>query len=275
MAFSFHVRSNSLPSRPHPVISELDEHMRRLRDSQAGSTFSSSLDNNLASLQDLHDCADKLLLLPLTQQVLAQEHNRKKVDELLDGSLRLLDLCNITKDALSQNKDCIQQLQSVFRRKQGSVDSEIKKYISSRKTVKKTIKKASKNLKSNANKSVSSADDILAMMREVETITLSTFESFLSYISEPSKPSGWSIVSKLMHHKRVAAFSDEQEANQSEFATVDTVLQSLIGSKTVKSEEVQKKLHSLELCIQDLEDGIECLFRKMIKSRASFLNIFN
>ncbi|KAF2322642.1 hypothetical protein GH714_026447 [Hevea brasiliensis] len=52
-------------------------------------------------LQDLHECVDKLLLLPLTQQGLAQKNNRRCVDELLDGSLRLLDVWNSAKDAFA------------------------------------------------------------------------------------------------------------------------------------------------------------------------------
>jgi hypothetical protein len=55
----------------------------------------------------------------------------------------------------------------------------------------------------------------------------------------------------------------------------DSALQSLISCKTDKMMDVQKKLNNLELCIEDLEDGIDGIFRRMIKTRASFLNIFS
>ncbi|KAK5842121.1 hypothetical protein PVK06_004450 [Gossypium arboreum] len=61
--------SNSLPlpSRPNPLVSEIDEHLKRLRDSEATST-SLSISHKLNGLQDLYDCVDKLLQLPFSQQ---------------------------------------------------------------------------------------------------------------------------------------------------------------------------------------------------------------
>jgi adenylate cyclase len=113
------------------------------------------------------------------------------------------------------------------------------------------------------------------MLREVESISLAVFESLLSFISEPksqAKKSGWSLVSKLIHHQRIAC--EEEEKNVNEFAMADAALESLISCTTDKMMNVQKKLSNLELCIEDLENGIEGLYRRMIKTRASFLNIF-
>ncbi|KAB5541645.1 hypothetical protein DKX38_014619 [Salix brachista] len=274
---SFHARSNSLPSRPHPIISEFDEHICRVRDSEATSTSSSSIGHKLSGLQDLYDSVDKFLQLPLTQQSLAREQNRKCVDEILEGSLRILDACNSTKDALLQSKEYIRELQSVIRRRQGGVDGEIRKYMASRKVVKKLIKKALKNMKSAGNKcTFSNEDPEITMLREVESISLALFESLLSFISEPkpeAKKSGWSLVSKLINHHGIAC--EEEETNVNEFAMADSALQSLISCQTDKMMGVQKKLSNLELCIEDLEDGIDGLFRRMIKNRASFLNILS
>jgi adenylate cyclase len=114
------------------------------------------------------------------------------------------------------------------------------------------------------------------MLREVESISLAVFESLLSFISEPksqAKKSGWSLVSKLMNHHRIAC--EEEETNEIGFSMADSALQSLISCKTDKMMDVQKKLNNLELCIEDLEDGIDGIFRRMIKTRASFLNIFS
>ncbi|KAL6270921.1 hypothetical protein ACE6H2_027832 [Prunus campanulata] len=72
-----HTRSNSFNSRPHPIVQEVDEHLCRLRSSEATSTSSSSISHELSGLQDLHGSVDRLLQLPLTQQALAQEQNEK------------------------------------------------------------------------------------------------------------------------------------------------------------------------------------------------------
>jgi hypothetical protein len=112
----FHARSNSFPSRLNPAITQLDEHLRRSRASE-GACTSSSLGGKLSSLQDLHDCVNKLLFLPLNQQAIAQENNGKLIEELLDGSLQVLDLCNTAKDALLQTKESVHELQSILRRR--------------------------------------------------------------------------------------------------------------------------------------------------------------
>lgn len=114
----YHTRSNSLPSRAHPLTSKIDERLRKLRASKSIST-SSSINHSLNGLQDLNECVHKLLQLPLTQQFLAQEQQRKCVEKLLDGSLRLLEVCSTAKDALSQTKECMQELQSTLRRRWG------------------------------------------------------------------------------------------------------------------------------------------------------------
>ena len=116
---SYHSRSNSLPSRQHPLTSQIDENLSRLKATEAAST-SSSIGHKLNGLKDLHECVDLLLQLPLTQKALAQEQHRKWVEELLDGSLMRLDVCSIAKDALLQTKECTQELQSILRRRRGA-----------------------------------------------------------------------------------------------------------------------------------------------------------
>ncbi|KAL6217954.1 hypothetical protein ACLB2K_011171 [Fragaria x ananassa] len=108
---AYHTRSNSFPSRPHPIIQEVDEHLCRLRSSEATSTSSSLISDKLHGQQDLLDCVDRLLQLQGTQQALAQEQQQKWANELLKGSLRLLDICSTAKDAMSETKECIQELQ--------------------------------------------------------------------------------------------------------------------------------------------------------------------
>ncbi|KAK0600788.1 hypothetical protein LWI29_018400 [Acer saccharum] len=129
--------------------------------------------------------------------------------------------------------------------------SEIKKYLTERKALRKAIKKALESLKakklSNENESVAMA----GILKEVETVSLGMFEYLLSFISGPkaqSKLSGWSLVSKLTHHKRVASEEGETESNG--FAKVDAALLSLIDHK-ICTADVQNQLKNLVLCIQD------------------------
>ncbi|XVF00791.1 hypothetical protein REPUB_Repub04eG0032000 [Reevesia pubescens] len=281
---SYHVRSNSLPSRQHPITSQIDENLNRLRASQLAST-SSSIDHKLNGLQNLHEYVDMLLQLPLTQQALAQEQQRKWVEELLDGSLMLLDVCSTAKDALLQTKECTQELQSILRRRRGvdGLVKEVRKYLSSRKAAKKAISRALKNLKHMQNKLSTSSSNkdveneaVISILREVESVTISVLESLLSFISgleAESKLSLWSLVSKLMHQKRVIC---EEEQKTNEIAKAEATLLSFIKSENLKHvENLQNELQNSELCIQDLEEALESLYRRMIKARVTVLNILN
>ena len=62
-----HTRSNSLPTRTHPLISEFNDQLSKLRDFEETSPSSTSICQKLNGLQDLHGCVDKLLQLPFTQ----------------------------------------------------------------------------------------------------------------------------------------------------------------------------------------------------------------
>ncbi|CAL2279830.1 unnamed protein product [Prunus armeniaca] len=279
-----HARSNSVPSTTHPLISEFDEQLCRLRTSGTASSSSTSV-SHLNGLKDLYDCADALLLLPLTRQALAQEEN----DELLDGSLRLLDVCSVTKDTLLQTKECTIKILSIIRRRQGGkteLASEVKKFLTIRKVMKKAVCKALGNLKGVSPFSKEhEAVAMVSMLKEMEAVTQTVFNSIFSFISGPktqSKPSGLQLVSNLMRHKRVAPCKEEEEEEETdanEFAMVDAALHSIVGHKTKESDNIiqnaQTQLQNLELCIQDLEESLEHLSRRLIKTRVSLLNILN
>ncbi|XP_021285796.1 uncharacterized protein LOC110417666 [Herrania umbratica] len=287
----YHVRSNSLPSRSLPLTSEVDENLSKLRASEAASTFS-SLSHKLNGLQDLHDCIDRLLQLPLTQQALAKEQQRKYVDELLGGSLRLLDMCSTAKDALSQTEERTQELQSILRRRQGvetGLTIEVKKYFNSRKAVKKAIRKGLTNLKHVENKhdtsSSSKGSEIgatFSIFREVQGATRSVLESLLSFIHGPEiemKSSRWSLASKLMNTKRVRCEKEELHTNA--ISNAEATLIPLASRKISKSdnymhiENAQQELQKSEMCIQDFEEALECLVRRLIKARVTTLSFLN
>lgn len=56
----------------------------------------------------------------LNMYSLAQNHHEKWVDELVDGSLGLLDVCGTAKDALLLTREHASELQASLRRRQRS-----------------------------------------------------------------------------------------------------------------------------------------------------------
>ncbi|KAK7264279.1 hypothetical protein RJT34_31886 [Clitoria ternatea] len=283
---SLHIRCNSLPSAPHPLVSQFQEHLQRLKDSEATSTSlsSSSISQKLIGLQDLHNYADKLLQLPTTQQVLAVECSEKWADELLEGSLGLVDICSTAQDCLLQAKENIHVVHSVIRRKGADNEFPVEcgKYLASRKKMKKEIQKALGNLKGIKNDSMVSSSNkdhealpILDILKEAEAVTMRLLESFLLFVSDPkgqSKQRKWSIISKLMQPARVSC--DSRESGTNEFVKVDAALQSLVSHKPLSVENFLSHVENLENCIEDLEVGVEQLSRQLIRTRVSLLNIF-
>ncbi|KAB1997698.1 hypothetical protein E1A91_D12G041300v1 [Gossypium mustelinum] len=125
---NFHARSNSI-----------DEHLCRLKSNETASSSSHSINQKLNDLRDVYDLVDSLLQLPHSQNSLAQQCTDKQVDELLNGSLRLLDVCGVAKSALLQAKEDTQKLQSILRKKgdEAEIITEAKGYLASRKKAKK------------------------------------------------------------------------------------------------------------------------------------------
>ncbi|KAL5856222.1 hypothetical protein ACOSQ4_006024 [Xanthoceras sorbifolium] len=201
-------------------------------------------------LTDVYDLVINFLLLPSTKQHLAQECHEKQIDEGLDRSLRLVNVCSTTKDAFLHIKEDTQ---------------EVAEYLSSRKKENKVIPKSWKDLKSKC--TFSSGDNkttiTISVLTEVEAVTFT--------------PSSWPVISKLTLSKRVSCEDIVAETN--EFEIVDAALSSLIGHKTRKSSSISADnalsvLGHLELSIQD-QGVLECLLRHLIKTRASLLNIIN
>ncbi|KAI7979022.1 hypothetical protein LOK49_Contig552G00001 [Camellia lanceoleosa] len=281
----YHARSVSFPSRSHPLIPQFNEHLCRVTSSESTSSSLPSISNRLRGLEGLYDSVDYLLLLPYTQQSLAQQCHEKWIDEVLDGYLKLLDACTATKDIISKSKEDVIELLSILRRKRDA--SSFGGYLTSRKKAKKIIQKLLKDLKSIGNKNMAINLDkyheavvIFSTLKEVESVTLAVLESLLSYAAGTkvqSRRSGWSLVSKLMHQKSTVA-CQAKETDINEFEKVDAAVHSLIGHKPSKSDDnkiVQNQLEKLELRIQDLEEVLGCLLRRLIKTRVSLLNILN
>ncbi|KAI3913184.1 hypothetical protein MKW98_007200 [Papaver atlanticum] len=235
---SFHVRSISLPENSHPLTLAVEDQLCQLKGS-------SSICQNLSGLQKLYECVKDFL----------STQDGKCLDTVLDGSIMLLDVCSIIKDVLSQMRQSVQELQSSIRRR----SNEVSEYMTSRKKITKVIRKCLADLK-NSKKN----DTEISLLAEVEATTLAVFESILSFVSAPKQNK--SLISKLTLTKRVACNEETSEVME-----VDTAVKALI--KGIEVNNVQKTLKALEMTLQDFEDGLETVFRCLIKHRVSFLNI--
>ncbi|RVW51573.1 hypothetical protein CK203_066550 [Vitis vinifera] len=283
MANRCHVRSISLPTRSHPTILKIQKELNKLRSWETSSrSMSETICTGLSGLEELQKSLDELLSLPSSQQALSHHLNEKWVDELLDGSVRLLDICGSTRDAISQLKQNARDLQSALRRRKGDVciESSIGNYICSRKKMNKDAKKLLAAMKKMDKETRASPlldqhhqlSAVIEVLGEVNAISISIFQALLLFLSAPvskPKPTRWSLVSKFVHKGIV------KHENIKELESVDFILSAISGGRAdlEKMQIAHKELETLEASIEGLENGLECMFRRLIKTRASLLNI--
>ncbi|KAJ9564599.1 hypothetical protein OSB04_000565 [Centaurea solstitialis] len=249
------IRSISLPTRSHPSTHQVEEELSDLKKWESTNSIScvpdaESVFSGITSLERLYACVDNLFTLQLTQQALSHHQHEKLVDELLDRSMRHLDVCGSIRDLVSQVKEHVRDVQSALRRRKGDfvIDASLLKKL--RKDAKRGVADlkqidhlyASKPL--NLDPHLSS---VVRALRDVSEVSVSVFGLLLSYlslsISKPKSTTKWSIVSKFIQK----------------------------GSK----DQPQVCGEALECNIEAIENGLECMFRRLIRTRASLLNILS
>ncbi|KAL9327184.1 hypothetical protein ACSQ67_007829 [Phaseolus vulgaris] len=289
MANKYHIRSISLPSRSHPSTVRVEEELSKLKTWEGTFTSTSTSDSirtALSLLQHLYLSLDDLLNMPSTQQVISRHKGDKCVEEVLDGSMRILDMCGITRDTMLQIKENVQALHSPLRRRKGdsSVETSVAEYKLFTKKMKKNANKLIASLKQMDSKfGVSPLLDhdhhlgaVIRVLREVIIMNLLVFQfllSFLTVSSSNSKGTKWLVVAKLMQ-KGVKGW---EENSGNELQCVEVALSTLLneGTDDEKMQVAQEKLEVLKNGIEGIENSLESVFRLLIKTRASLLNIIS
>lgn len=221
---------------------------------------------NFDALRDLHNSANDLLHSPAIQRALLHQRQEKWVDEVSEESLRMLDVCGISKDVLLLVKHQLQHLQFTLRRL--CIGSKIVACNRYRKKLKKetlkclnSLKRMMKNNKySIASDHLSQIDDnlkvVVDVLKEVRVTTLSTVETLLSLISIPwldQKPAKGSFASRFIRVSTGQSLDDICDV--------------------LAVQGANKRLEAVEIAIEDLEVDLECMFRRLIQTRVSLLNI--
>ncbi|XP_027362703.1 uncharacterized protein LOC113870308 [Abrus precatorius] len=289
------IRSISLPTRSHPSTVQIEEELNKLK---AWETSSSSeverIFFGLSGLVELHKCIEDLLKLPLTQQALSHYHNQKWVDELLECPVRFLDILGETRDAIMLMKGNVRELQSALRRRKIGdlvIESHVSSYWSLRRNTRKECTKSLLLLKQKDGSFGASPpldlnhhlSAVVRVLREASLITSSIFQSLVAFLSSPilkSKANNkWAFVSRLMQ-KGVLQCNNQQE-NVNELEKVDLSLCRMVmdnANKDFEAENFQsahKELEAVVVIIEGLENGLDCLFKHLINTRVSFLNIIS
>ncbi|KAI3712791.1 hypothetical protein L1987_71356 [Smallanthus sonchifolius] len=248
------IRSVSFPPRSHQNILQVEEEILNLKKWE---TSMSSVPNaetfciGLTCLETLYTCVDNLLCSQLTQQALSHYQHNNLVDELLVRSIRLLDLCGSIKDVVSQVKGHVRDIKSAQRRKKEDLNID----GSFLRKLKKNAKKAVTELKQinqiycskllNLESHIASVIKVIRDVSEVSVFVFGILLVFMSvFISKLKPTSKWSMVSKLIQK----------------------------GTSGNRYHH-QICVEALDVHVEGIENGLVAVFRRMISTRASLLNI--
>ncbi|XP_073141346.1 uncharacterized protein [Henckelia pumila] len=230
-------------------------------------------DFDFEGLRDLHDSVNDLLHSPATKLEIINHGNEKWAYEVSEASLKMADSCAAAKDLLLVAKDHLQRLQSAFRRisatstESDNAGNQFAPYRLPRKQLKKAILKRIQSIKGVKNGYLATAteDDpklalVVNLLNEVLVAILFVVKSLSPLISTPNLQEGRSKPMEMFKQLRLTRVDSLIVWGKYDAAAIRSAL---------------KRLEAVEVVVEDLEGELEQMFRRLIRTRASLLNIIN
>jgi hypothetical protein len=251
-AAAYHVRSISLPCRSHPLLANLHTHTAGARAWAAAlsnPTAAPSPSSGLAHVDALLAALAELLLLPEPQAAV-----RAASDRLLDAFLLLADAHRGFQEALLALRRDAADVRAALRRRDASrLASAARSQRRSEKELARLAAAAS-SIAAVASKRFAGATTTTA--EETEMAAALVDAAVASAAASAAVFSAVASVSAATSSSKKTATTFAAFAKKPETADVEPV-----------------KLDELEQCIDECESGSEMVFRSIVRTRVSLLNI--
>ncbi|XP_010536453.1 PREDICTED: uncharacterized protein LOC104811458 [Tarenaya hassleriana] len=243
-----HVRSSSWPEDVHPLTRAIQDHLQKL-------TQTHSTCQKLGVLKSLYEAVDDFLHFPMNTL-----EDSTHLEDVSDGFLRVLDICSIARDVFLQMKEHVTDLESALRRRSSLGDGYLVGFISKRRAMRRRVERDVKPMmKRNEKKTY---DNVLRQVEE------SSFEVISSLLITSKARSGRGFVSKMFRPKKVECI----EAKTDEIGLSEDELERMKRGNISVAEELQR-LKETEMGIEEVERGLEGVYKKLVRTRVSLLNI--
>ncbi|CDP07306.1 unnamed protein product [Coffea canephora] len=281
---AYHVRSTSLPCRSHPLVSQLRDEINELKSWASSSKpdnhrTSAWLCDGLSQLTNVQESLDDLLQLPQARESLCPNHDL--IEKFLDDFLGLVDVYGIFQTLLFTLKQEHLAAQVAVRKRD---DSKTALYLKILKKIAKDFGQLESSVQSIAGRQLvilsppapaAAGEDaeIARVLRDAIQVTASISAALFNGLSVSlafRKPSCVGLISLVKNSKKIAIVKGGiQEFQQVSF-------QNLWGLQRKGEEELKltlKIMHELEGCIRGIGSGGERVFRSLISTRVSLLNV--
>ncbi|RZC45700.1 hypothetical protein C5167_038644 [Papaver somniferum] len=288
---SYHVRSVSLPCRTHPLLSQLKDEINELKTwaSKVDDRTSSWLCDGLMMLKDVHDSVDDLLQLPQTQASLRRRSDW--VENLLEDFLRFVDVFGIFRASLVTLKEEQLSAQVAIRRRR-DYESKLSSYAKARRNMEKEMEKLVSIVRSigrcslpppvgcasllASSTSTQNEIELAGILKDVNEVTVLVSVCVFNGISKSSmggKYKAWASLSLWKNNNKEMMNKDFQGIREFEEVEIEKLMRL---RKQKEEEEVKRvliKMENLENSIEGIEKESEKMFRSLLNTRVSLLNI--
>ncbi|CAN8275623.1 unnamed protein product [Cochlearia groenlandica] len=227
---------------------------------------------NFEGLRELQESANYLLdHCPNTRESLSQQGQEIWTEKVSETSLRMLDICNLSKDVMTLVKHTLQDLQlTLLRGNESSSSSSYNEKIAAYNRYKNKIKKETlrclKNIKE-SNKGGGGGSEVVPIehnllfvsevLKEVRGVIITMVESLFSLGCVP-----WLERSTITKGSLSNLFFSIRSSYCLDEVWDETAVHS-----------AATRLEAAEIAVEELEIELESIFRRLIHTRVSLLNI--